>query len=96
MDLPKVILKFIGDTFQVAGLKRMKPSIRKTIKEMQSLMKLTKVLLKFYNSTILPLQSLPPSGKKNVLRELPKVLINFQWDPLKAAALKCSKKAAND
>ena len=50
MDLPKVILKFIGDTFQVAALKRIKPSIRKTIKEMQSLMKLTKVLLTFYNS----------------------------------------------
>ena len=31
MDLPKVVLKFISETFKVAALKRTKPSIRKTI-----------------------------------------------------------------
>ena len=35
MDLPKLLLKFISETFEVAALKRIKPSIRKTVKEMQ-------------------------------------------------------------
>ena len=51
MDLPKVILKFISETFKIAALKRMKPSIRKTIKEMQYLIELPKVLLKFVSET---------------------------------------------
>ena len=51
MDLPKVLLKFISETFKVAALKRIKPSIRKTTKEMQSLIELSKVLLKFVSET---------------------------------------------
>ena len=51
MDLPKVILKFISETFKVAALKCIKPSIRKTIKEMQSLIELSKVQLKFVSET---------------------------------------------
>ena len=34
MYLTKVLLKFISETVKVAALKRTKPSIRKTIKEM--------------------------------------------------------------
>ena len=51
MDLPKVLLKFISETFKVAALRRIKPSKRKTIKEMQSLIKFSKVLLKFVSET---------------------------------------------
>ena len=36
MNLRKVLLKFIRETFKVAGLKCIKPPISKTIKEMQS------------------------------------------------------------
>ena len=51
MNLPKVLLKFISETFKVASLKRIKPSIRKTIKEMQFLIELPKVVLKFVSET---------------------------------------------
>ena len=51
MNLPKVLLKFISETSKVAALKHIKPSIRKTIKEMQSLIELSKVLLKFASET---------------------------------------------
>ena len=51
MNLPKVLLKFICETFKVASLKRIKPSIRKTIKEMQFLIELSKVVLKFVSET---------------------------------------------
>ena len=51
MDLPKVFFKFISETFKVAALKRIKPSIRKTIKEIQSLIELSKVLLTFDSET---------------------------------------------
>ena len=45
MNLPKVLLKFIRETFKVAALKCIKPSISKTIKEMQSFLELSKVVL---------------------------------------------------
>ena len=51
MNLPKVLLKFIGETFKVAALKCIKPSISKTIKEMESSLELTKVLFKFVSET---------------------------------------------
>ena len=51
IDLSKVLLKFISETFKVAALKRIKPSIRKMFKEMQSLIELPKVLLKFVSET---------------------------------------------
>ena len=51
MDLLKVLLKFVSETFKVAALKRIKPSIRKTFKEMQSSIELPKVLLKFVSET---------------------------------------------
>ena len=51
MDLPKVLLKFISETFKVAALKRIEPSMRKTIKEMQSSIEFSKVLLKFVSET---------------------------------------------
>ena len=51
MNLPKVLLKFIRETFKVAALKCIKPSISKTIKEMQSFLELSKVLFKFVSET---------------------------------------------
>ena len=51
IDLSKVLLKFISETFKVAALKRIKPSVRKIFKEMQSLTELSKVLLEFVSET---------------------------------------------
>ena len=51
MNLPKVLLKFISETFKVAALMRIEPSKKKTIKEMQSLLEFSKVLLKFVSET---------------------------------------------
>ena len=51
MDLHKVLLKLISETFKVDALKRTKPSIRKTNKGMLSLMELSKVLLKIVCET---------------------------------------------
>ena len=51
LNLPRVLLKFISETFKVAPLKYTNPSIRKTIKEMQSLIELPKVLIKFVSTT---------------------------------------------
>ena len=51
MNLPKVLLKFIRQTFKVAGLKCIKPPISKTIKEMQSFLELFKVVFKFVSET---------------------------------------------
>ena len=49
--LPRVLLKFIRETFKVAALKYIKPSIGKTIKKIQSFLELSKVVLKFVSET---------------------------------------------
>ena len=52
MNLPKVLLKFISWTFEVAALKRIKKqTFKKAIKEIQSLIELSRVLLKFVTET---------------------------------------------
>ena len=51
MNLPKVLIKSISETVKVATLKCIKPSIRKTIGEMQSLIEFYKVVLKFVSET---------------------------------------------
>ena len=49
-DLPKILLKYISETFKIATLKRIKPII-KTIKEMQYFNESSKVLLKLISET---------------------------------------------
>ena len=58
MNLPKVLLKFIRETFKVAALKCIKPSTSKTIKEMQSSLELSKVLFKFVSESFLKVAAL--------------------------------------
>ena len=51
MNLPKVLLRFDRETFKVAALKCIKPSISKAIKEMQSFLELSKVVFEFVTET---------------------------------------------
>ena len=96
IDLSKVLLKFISETFKVAALKRIKPSVRKIFKEMQSLTELSKVLLEFVSETFSKylLQSdgqfalwsflyKPFYTIREIkhLREFPKVLLNLSVRP---------------
>ena len=96
IDLSKVLLKFISETFKVAALKRIKPSVRKIFKEMQSLTELSKVLLEFVSETFSKylLQSDGQFALWSFLykpfytireikhfREFPKVLLNLSVRP---------------
>ena len=51
MNLLKVLLKFIRETFKVAALKSIKPSISKTIQEMQFFLELSKLVFEFVSET---------------------------------------------